>query len=254
MAKSGGDDLYRLIKEEGKHLAKSKDTEGAFRGVYLDDDSNRVCGAGQFVPVKSDEESDGSGISPEAIAALIALCVAAGYGIAKAVPYVKKWKEEKFVPWFNDSLKPWAKRSWNKLRGKQGIQISTEEINNQIETSDVEISNDVIRLKARERMTEKEAQKELIDAYVLIICAYKKANRVANAEIITPSGELVDGRTIILDETVIAKVNAAIKKHPKLINTQQRRELSEVLGYDVFQQGKFVPITTVAVKNAVESD
>lgn len=30
-----GDDLYKLIPEEGKHLAESRNTKGAYRGVYL---------------------------------------------------------------------------------------------------------------------------------------------------------------------------------------------------------------------------
>ncbi|MBD5543566.1 MAG: hypothetical protein HDR01_04785 [Lachnospiraceae bacterium] len=39
-------DLYRLIPEEGKHLAESHNTEGAYRGVYLDDETNKPSGAG----------------------------------------------------------------------------------------------------------------------------------------------------------------------------------------------------------------
>ena len=35
-------DLYRLIPEEGKHLAESHDTKGAYRGVYLDDNTKIV--------------------------------------------------------------------------------------------------------------------------------------------------------------------------------------------------------------------
>ena len=101
-------------------------------------------------------------------------------------------------------------------------------------------------------MTEKEAQKELIDAYVLIVSGCKKANRVANAEIITTSGEIVDGKTLVLDAAVIEKVNDAINKHPELLTNQQQRILSEVLGYDLFQQGRFVPITVQAISSGIE--
>lgn len=48
-------DLYRLIPEEGKHLAESRDTEGAYRGVYLDDETNKPSGAGEFIKVEDDE-------------------------------------------------------------------------------------------------------------------------------------------------------------------------------------------------------
>lgn len=49
-----GRQLYELIPEEGKHLADSHDTEGAVRGVYLDDETNKPCGAGEFMPVDVD--------------------------------------------------------------------------------------------------------------------------------------------------------------------------------------------------------
>ncbi len=52
-------DLYRLIPEEGKHLAESRDTEGAYRGVYLDDETNKPSGAGEFFKVEdNDNEND----------------------------------------------------------------------------------------------------------------------------------------------------------------------------------------------------
>ena len=38
-----GRQLYELIPEEGKHLADSHDTEGAFRGVYLGQHRTENC-------------------------------------------------------------------------------------------------------------------------------------------------------------------------------------------------------------------
>ena len=34
--------LYRAVHPEGTHLASSKDTEGSYRGVLLDNETNRV--------------------------------------------------------------------------------------------------------------------------------------------------------------------------------------------------------------------
>ena len=42
-------DLYRLIPEEGKHLAEAHDTKGAYRGVYLDE---REIPLHRKIPVK----------------------------------------------------------------------------------------------------------------------------------------------------------------------------------------------------------
>ena len=50
-----GDDLYKLIPEEGKHLAESRNTKGAYRGVYLDDETNKPSGAGEFVKVNPED-------------------------------------------------------------------------------------------------------------------------------------------------------------------------------------------------------
>ena len=36
--------LYRAVHPEGTHLASSKDTEGSYRGVLLDNETNRVVG------------------------------------------------------------------------------------------------------------------------------------------------------------------------------------------------------------------
>ena len=45
------EEYYKLIPEEGKHLANSRKTEGANRGVYLDDKTNKPNGAGEFIKV-----------------------------------------------------------------------------------------------------------------------------------------------------------------------------------------------------------
>jgi len=89
------DDLYRLIPEEGKHLADSHDTDGAYRGVYLDDETNKPCGAGEFVKVdpseltSSDDTNDNNenGISPEQAAAVYAGArTAPARGLNRALP------------------------------------------------------------------------------------------------------------------------------------------------------------------------
>lgn len=55
--------FYKLIPEEGKHLADSHGTEGAVRGVYLDDETNKPCGAGEFMPVNIDDNGDNDSVS-----------------------------------------------------------------------------------------------------------------------------------------------------------------------------------------------
>lgn len=106
----GNDTLYRVIPEAGKHLAYSQDTAGAYRGVYLDNETNRPCGAAELVPVPSNESSDNTGVSSAGTAIVATIATAAIIEIGKAAaPHVKKWALEKAVPW--------VKQKWSELKG-----------------------------------------------------------------------------------------------------------------------------------------
>lgn len=117
-----GRQLYELIPEEGKHLADSHDTEGAVRGVYLDDETNKPCGAGEFMPVDIDEDSDtvndydpDGSLDSGALAGTAILAIGIGIGVAaaKAYPYVKKW--------FKTTAVPGVKNFWRKVT-KKGLE------------------------------------------------------------------------------------------------------------------------------------
>lgn len=238
--------LYKLIPEDGKHLADSKDTLGAVRGVYLDNETNKPCGAGEFVPVES---SNTSGISPATVSALVTLALASGYAIAKATPYVVKWVRGTAIPW--------VKRTWNSLwksdnRDTRSKSLElTDHCSYVLKEAVPEDLLDEVIYEHRENMTHEEAVQRLIDAFILILKGYHEANRVSNANIIFPSGEIVDGQKLILDESVIAQINAAIQQNPELLSLEQRETLSRALGYEVFKNGEFQPLTVQALSNAI---
>lgn len=241
-----GEKLYKLIPENGKHLADSMDTLGAVRGVYLDNETNKPCGAGEFMPVES---SDKSGISPATVSALVTLALAAGYGIAKATPYVVKWVRGTAIPW--------VKRTWNSLWKSDNRDTRPKSLELTDRCSYVlkeavpdDLPDEVI-YEVRENMTQEEAVQRLIDAFILILKGYHEANRVSNANIIFPSGEIADGRELILDENVIAQINAAIRQNPELLSSEQQETLSRALGYEVYGNGVFQPITVKAISNAI---
>ena len=48
-------DVYRLIHKEGTHLASSHDTDGAFRGILFDDDTNRLVAHAEWEKVDESE-------------------------------------------------------------------------------------------------------------------------------------------------------------------------------------------------------
>lgn len=245
------DDLYRLIPEEGKHLANSNDTEGAYRGVYLDDETNKPSGAGEFVKVNPEDLVDSSETNPveneppsgdaAAIAAILGIGIAIGVVIAKAFPYVKQWATETAIPK--------AKTLWNKLLNKpeqlaQDSSIEFPIVNDTTEHS--ELSIDVAFNNYRENMSSEEAQKELLDAFLLYLISAKKLMRVANANIVEPTGTITDGKSVIAtitSDSMIESINSIIKCNPELLDESHAKALSEILGHKVFVEAEYVPIT-----------
>ena len=52
------DRVYRVNIPKGTHLARSKNTEGAFRGAVLDDETNQVSGQAELFEVDRDEDDE----------------------------------------------------------------------------------------------------------------------------------------------------------------------------------------------------
>ena len=244
------DELYRLIPEEGKHLADSHDTEDAVRGVYLDDETNKPCGAGEFVKVNLDElmedyasdNSDGSDENNDAlaIAALIGIGIAIGVAAKTAYPHVKSWITEKAIPG--------VKKVWNGLfhKDKNILQIETSGADEMIE---FENSHEISIEKAvddyKENMTSEEAKRELLEAFMLYVLSAHKLRKVSNAQIIKVDGEIEDGTELIekiIQSGVIDEVNSILTLNPDLLEDKQMNILSDILGYHLKEDDKYIPI------------
>lgn len=96
------DRVYRAIIPEGTHLAHSNNTEGAFRGAVLDDETNQVRGQAELVEVDrdEDEEIEASGGSPGSVDiaklfATAAFSVAATLATVMVKPILEKQWHEK---------------------------------------------------------------------------------------------------------------------------------------------------------------
>ncbi len=252
------DDLYRLIPEEGKHLADSKDTEGAFRGVYLDDETNKPCGAGEFVKVDSDDPSEsedsesGADSSSASSLGLIAAGIMIGVALDAAYPHVKKWVVGSAVPK--------SKHLWRKLLRKEDHEDQTEdvELSKAVEvpkSADSKImSMDVVLNDYRENMSSEDAQRELVEAFILYVVSAQKLSRVANANIVDTEGNIFDGNSLLnkmTDKQLLECVNSVIQSNPTLLNSQQMSTLSDILGYSLFREKDYIPITADALKKGL---
>lgn len=251
------DDLYRLIPEEGKHLAESRDTEGAYRGVYLDDETNRPSGAGEFIkvdpseynsndsqlPTPSTDASDGANME-KLLTALVAFV--AGAIVMKATPHVKKWAKEKASPLVKRVFK---KEKTETTKITTSIQETTElaeVLSAEQELSDAFAGIDVAYNGYRENMSSEAAQRELIEAFILHLECMKRLNRVKNANIVCFDGTLTDGKAILesIDSSeMLDSVNALLKNNPALLGQGERERLSEVLGYEIVSNKEYIPIT-----------
>ena len=260
------DDLYKLIPEEGKHLAESRDTEGAYRGVYLDDETNKPNGAGEFVKVDPNElfdqynepdsdntsdSSDGSGVV--AIVALAAF--AAGLGVAKAVPHIKKFVGDKITP----SIKRGINKITKHTNSQEKLQLDTLPVPEMsISQTPAYTTSGIVTAydKYRENMSSEAAQRELIEAFILYLQSMKKLNRVVNANIIDSDGSVTDGKTFLCEmpnNGMLESVNEILKNNPQLLDRQQQQSLFEILGFIPYGEQEYIPISTDVLKKLVET-
>lgn len=94
-------------------------------------------------------------------------------------------------------------------------------------------------------ITSEEAQKELLDAFILYVLAIKKINKVAHANIINSAGSITDGKSVIdkiSASVVIEKINAILTHNSNLLEEWQALALSSILGRTLVEEEKFIPI------------
>ncbi len=96
-----------------------------------------------------------------------------------------------------------------------------------------------------ENMTSEEAQKELLDAFILYVLAARKLNRVAHANVLDSEGKITRGRTMIEKVSapeVIGKINSILENNPGLLAEWQSVALLGIIGRDVINEKMYVPI------------
>lgn len=96
-----------------------------------------------------------------------------------------------------------------------------------------------------ENMTSEEAQKELLDAFILYVLAARKLNRVAHANVLNSEGKITRGRTMIEKVSapeVIGKINSILENNPGLLEEWQSVALLGIIGRDVINEKMYVPI------------
>ena len=167
-----------------------------------------------------------------------------GILVANAYPHAKKWVKETAVPS--------AKSLWNKVRGKgTSISLKTSEKEFVEESADgTALSVDVAFNEYRENMTSEDAQRELIEAFILYLESMRKVQRVTNANVIDSDGRITGGKELLeamANKGMIESINEILQHNPALLNSEQEKFLFDILGYEIYSQNEYIPITVASL-------
>ncbi|WML33413.1 hypothetical protein [Clostridium sp. OS1-26] len=263
-------DLYRPVYKEGTHLAPSKDTEGAVRGSLLDNETNQIAGQAEWVKVDEseygyDEHYDyqeprrEKELSPEAqeLAQLVGEAIAAGtiWVLSEVVaPRVKFWWQEKAAPAIRekwDDVK--SKKKFKKTRKVRPVQSSEIAATSKTVSGMVSQELDEAYEKYAHDMTSEEAQRELMDIFILSVMLTAKIRKLSNARIIKNGGahgEYIEGQEIIQKLSApeyVASINQILENNPLLLE-EKSATLSEILGRSIVLNGQYVPIESTQIR------
>lgn len=268
-------DLYRVIRKKGTHLASSNDTKGASRGILFDDKTNELVGHAELIKVdESEYESDYSydyqenqqkiELSPEdqKFAQLVGEAIAAGtvYVLTEYVaPHVNRWWQNKVVPTMTEKWKTFTDKRKDKPspKGKKKSKLHTNEIVAANETVPGMFSHGLEEAyeKYMNDMTSEEAQRELLDIFILSALLTAKIRKLSNARIINGDapGEYLDGQKILERLTTpeyIGSINQILEKNSQLME-EKAAVLSGILGRNLVLNGQYVPIEIGKFKEAL---
>lgn len=242
-----GEKIYKPILEDGEHLLRSTDNPDYFRGLSRDE-NNKNPNIPEWEEYDSDDLIDSgqrasSESSVNAKMIVGAIGIAIGACLPKAYLFIKK-------------LPGWIRE--NKIRGKAEV-IGGLNVKRSVIDSNDEKVQESNKLESafneyRENISSEEARRELLEAFILCLASVKKMKRVANANVIKSTGEIVSGKETIdtlTNENLIESINGILRENPSLINEYQLVMLSDTLGYCVFCENEFIPISGSAISESL---
>lgn len=106
-------------------------------------------------------------------------------------------------------------------------------------------------------MTNEEAQKELLDAFVLYVLSAKKVWRVSHAKITDSAGNITDGKTMIeklSSPALLESINRILEHNPALLEEWQSIALTGILGHSVIENDRLIPIEGTQLRKALTAE
>ncbi len=268
-------DLYRVKHKEGTHLGSSQDTPGTFRGTLFDNE-NRLVGHAELEKVDESEykydylydaplEQQDAELSPE----MQQLAQAMGELLAAATMYVfteyvappvKRWWQNEAEPILKEKWQILANKTKNKLaqKSKKKSKLRTNEIITANETVQKMFSHELDEAynKYINNMTSEEAQRELLDIFILSALLTAKIRKLSNAHIVkngSKQGEYLEGQRVLerlATPEYISCINQILENNPRLLE-EKTPDLTGILGRNLILNGQYLPIETQKLKEAL---
>lgn len=248
--------LYRAAYPEGTHLASSRNTDGAFRGTYLNDETNQIGGQAEFVEAEQDDDEQPEDVS-NVLAQFVVLAAAFAFGVVttKAAPKVKSWWQDSAYPSLKYRLiSLLLKKNTKNVDVKKAEPIDRPEISLEgvsTETFSTEVA--VALADTRAVMSSEEAQRRFIAMIIAAAVVAEQFRRLQEAHIEGGEEELQEFRKALTDistEPVVDLINKMLETNDGL-NEDAGPTLVELLGGGGRVDGKYVPLRLEQLQAAV---
>lgn len=238
--------LYRAIIPEGTHLARSNNTEGAFRGAVLDDETNQVSGQAELVEVDRDED-DESNESPD-LSTAVAMLAVAGVSIAGTIfvsavaPKIKTWWGNTAYPSLKARLGSLLTQKSQEEQAEIGAAIDSTAL---AKIASVDASTELSTAMADPEfvMSNEEAQQRFATLLYAAAVAAHELRTLKNASIAGEPErqqiqELLDK---LADESVVSLANKVFDSNTGLAAVMDAA-LQRVLGQSGQNDGAYLPL------------
>lgn len=103
-------------------------------------------------------------------------------------------------------------------------------------------------------ITSEEAQKELLDAFILYVLSTKKVWKVTHANITDSNGKQISSSEMLdalSNTSIIDSINSIIAHTPSLLEEWQSMALEGLLGRDIIIEGQYVPLEISDLRKAL---
>lgn len=251
------DKLYRPIIKEGTHLARSKSTDGAFRGSQLSDETNQIDGQAEWILVEEDIDSDSDKSETLVYAFILAAGVLSTIAVQKATPYLKKW--------WNETAYPSIKHRLCKLIGKEErVEKLIEKKSNKEEI--IEIANlkeittasfskeiDLILEEDFTINTNREVQERLVSILGAAAFIADEIRKLSKSIICDESQylEVQDAFEKLTTQKVTDSINIILESNTSLLDEKTSAIILNFFSGGMFIDGEYVPIENKRVREVL---